>query len=219
VNFDVNYLFKIFLYDLNSFTSGITAVVGPSGCGKSTLLKILAGLEEKSNGTIVSNLGPQMNRSSYYVNSLINLKYDSGKTTKSQLYKINTNEVSPLARRAAEILEIPEDQIISNLLERPTKKFEILYSLFQLQNQTTTTPYLLFDEYFDTDTSAVRKRLYESLHLLCNDPTVRLQVFIATHSAGVMNLCERAVVLHKGSVYSEGIPCKVIRPNQHSMLP
>ena len=33
----------------------IVAIVGPSGCGKSTLLGILAGLEEKSSGSILFN--------------------------------------------------------------------------------------------------------------------------------------------------------------------
>ena len=33
----------------------IIAFVGPSGCGKSTLLSILAGLEEKSDGSILFN--------------------------------------------------------------------------------------------------------------------------------------------------------------------
>ncbi len=31
------------------------SIVGPSGCGKSTLLSILAGLEDKSLGTIIKN--------------------------------------------------------------------------------------------------------------------------------------------------------------------
>lgn len=33
----------------------IISIVGPSGCGKSTLLSILAGLETKSDGTIIVN--------------------------------------------------------------------------------------------------------------------------------------------------------------------
>ena len=210
----------LFLFDnIYSFTSSITAVAGPSGSGKSTLLKILAGLEEKTSGKIVSVLKEDFKNTSYYLNSLIHLKYDPGKTVQSQLYKHKSNEVSSLAQRAIEILQIPERERVSNLLESQRKRFEILFSLFQLQNQSTETPLLFFDEYFDNDTKAVRQRLYESLHALCQDPAVRLQVFIATHSAGVMNLCDNAVVLHNGYVYSEGVPNRLLRPSQHIMLP
>ena len=38
--------------DLRVEPSEFVALVGPSGCGKTTLLKIMAGLEEPSNGKI-----------------------------------------------------------------------------------------------------------------------------------------------------------------------
>lgn len=40
---------------LNINKNHFISIVGPSGCGKSTLLSILAGLEDKSEGTIYNN--------------------------------------------------------------------------------------------------------------------------------------------------------------------
>ena len=40
---------------LNIYKNHFISIVGPSGCGKSTLLSILAGLEDKSEGTIYNN--------------------------------------------------------------------------------------------------------------------------------------------------------------------
>lgn len=63
---EIKSLKKIY-HDLNSETLAIDnislninknhfiSIVGPSGCGKSTLLSILAGLEDKSEGTIYNN--------------------------------------------------------------------------------------------------------------------------------------------------------------------
>ena len=63
---EIKNLKKIY-HDLNSETLAIDnislninknhfiSIVGPSGCGKSTLLSILAGLEDKSEGTIYNN--------------------------------------------------------------------------------------------------------------------------------------------------------------------
>ena len=38
--------------DLNIEDGEFLVVVGPSGCGKSTMLRIIAGLEESSEGTV-----------------------------------------------------------------------------------------------------------------------------------------------------------------------
>ena len=44
---------------LDLYNEELIALVGPSGCGKSTLLKIIAGLEEPTNGDISRNItGP-----------------------------------------------------------------------------------------------------------------------------------------------------------------
>ena len=75
---------------LNVYQDEILAIVGPSGCGKSTLLSILAGLEEKGEGTITYNgnykIGYMLQNDSLFPwltildNALIGLEITKNKT-------------------------------------------------------------------------------------------------------------------------------------------
>ena len=102
--------------------------------------------------------------------------------------RLLSSKVSFFMERGVEMLQIPESEIVSNLLESERIRFEILFSLFQLQSQSTEN----FGNYMKTE----RQRLCESDIFI--DANVRLQVFIATYSAGVMNLCYNTVVQHNG---------------------
>ena len=59
--------------DLEVEDGEFIVIVGPSGCGKSTLLRMVAGLENVTDGDIlIDNIKVRYSKSSKYVNCALN---------------------------------------------------------------------------------------------------------------------------------------------------
>ena len=73
------------------------SIIGPSGCGKSTLLSIIAGLESKSQGTIIKRgkIGYMLQKDNLlewrtiYKNVLLGLEIQKNNTKENSEYAIN----------------------------------------------------------------------------------------------------------------------------------
>lgn len=200
-----------------NLSSNITAFIGPSGSGKSTLAKILSGREDASSGNIytIGNKS-ELFLSSYYLDPLLYMQYDSSKSVVSLLGKFDEDR-SLLMRRAIEISKIPVASNVDSLLMSQRRAFEVLFALSQITS--AGPPLLVLDEWLDRDASVVRGRVGCLLRDLCKDPDICLRVLLVTHSRGVLReLADHVIVLKQGVVFNEGNPVKITLPSQLLML-
>ena len=192
-------------------------LVGPSGCGKSTTLRMVAGLEEISEGEIyiagrkVNTVPPKdrdiamvfQNYALYpHMTVYDNIAYGL------KLRKFPKRVIDQKVREAAEILDITE------LLKRKPKALSggQRQALTLLMATMVTPKLLLLDE------PAAGMNPQETLELASFIHDIRdkyqLTIFLIEHHMDlVMNISDRIYVLDFGSLIAEGTP-EEIQGNQ-----
>ena len=206
-------------YDNNSVLKGIdldiadgefVVFVGPSGCGKSTLLRIIAGLEDISDGTLeiggrVSNTieparrGIAMVFQSYALYPHMSVFDNMGFALK--LAKVPKAEIAERVGRAAEILQI------GHLLERKPK------ALSGGQRQRVAIgraivrkpEVFLFDEPLSNLDAALRGPTRVELARLHRELKSTM-IYVTHDQVEAMTLGQKIVVLNGGRIEQVGTP-------------
>lgn len=228
----------VIIQDLvKSFPNGVTAVdhinlhikdkefivlVGPSGCGKSTTLRMIAGLEEISEGTIkigdriVNDVAPKdrniamvfQNYALYphmdvYTNMAFGLK----------LRKFPKDQIDQRVKRAAEILGI------TNLLDRKPKQL----SGGQRQRVAVGRAIVrdpevfLFDEPLSNLDAKLRVTMRAELSKLQNQLETTM-VYVTHDQVEAMTMGHRIVIMKDGLIQQVGAPLEVYDHPQNEFV-
>lgn len=199
--------------DLDIKDGEFVVFVGPSGCGKSTLLRIIAGLENPTNGEIyidnkkVNDLEPlergiAMVFQSYalyphmsvYENMAFGLK----------LAKVSKAEIDSLVNAAAKTLNI------EHLLERKPKELSGgQRQRVAIGRAIVRKPKVfLFDEPLSNLDAALRVKMrYEFARLRENLKTT--MIYVTHDQVEAMTLADRIVVLDGGNIAQCGTPMEL----------
>ena len=199
--------------DLEIHDGEFMVFVGPSGCGKSTLLRVIAGLEDITEGTLsiggrtVNNVAPAergiaMVFQSYALYPHMNLFDNMAFGLK--LAKMSDGEIAQAVHHAAKILNI------EHLLDRKPK------DLSGGQRQRVAIgraivrkpEVFLFDEPLSNLDAALRVRMrYEFAKL---HETLKTTMIYVTHDqVEAMTLADRIAVLSVGRIEQVGSPLEL----------
>jgi len=171
--------------DLDIVDGEFVVFVGPSGCGKSTLLRMIAGLEEISDGTVAI---PHM---TVYKNMAFGLKQA----------KTDPAEIDRRVRAAAEILQISDylDRSPRNLSGGQRQRVAIGRAIVR------DPEVFLFDEPLSNLDAALRvqtrleiARLHERLETT--------MIYVTHDQVEAMTLADKIVVLRDGLIEQVGSP-------------
>jgi multiple sugar transport system ATP-binding protein len=199
--------------DLEIEEGEFIVLVGPSGCGKSTTLRMIAGLEDASEGTIrfgdtiVNDQGPRdrniaMVFQSYALYPHMTVARNMAFALEQR--KLPKAEIDETVRRTAELLGISE------LLARKPK------ALSGGQRQRVAMgraivrrpEVFLFDEPLSNLDAALRTQMrmeIKKLHRLLKTTVV----YVTHDQIEAMTLADRIVVMDKGEVVQVGAPMEI----------
>ena len=199
--------------DLDIASEEFIVFVGPSGCGKSTLLRMIAGLEEISDGDLyigdklMNDVGPSkrgiaMVFQSYALYPHMTVRENMGFALK--FAGVNKDEVARQVAEAARILELDE------LLDRRPKEL----SGGQRQRVAIGRAIVrhpevfLFDEPLSNLDAELRVHMRIELARLHRE--LKTTIIYVTHDqVEAMTLADRIVVLRDGIVEQVGTPLEL----------
>src|SRR3954463_542779 len=196
--------------DLEVPSGEFTVLVGPSGCGKSTLLRMIAGLEEISEGTIeiggrvVNHVRPRdrdiamvfQNYALYpYMNVFENIAFGL------RARKTPKDEIEKRVRRAAEMLAI------TNLLDRLPRQLSggqrqrVAIGRAIVRNAKL----FLLDEPLSNLDAQLRDEMRSEIKRLHQELGVTM-IYVTHDQIEAMTLADRIVLLKDGLVEQAGAP-------------
>ena len=196
--------------DLEVPSGEFTVLVGPSGCGKSTLLRMIAGLEEVSEGTIeiggkvVNHVRPRdrdiamvfQNYALYpYMNVFENIAFGL------RARKTPKDEIETRVRRAAEMLAF------TNLLDRLPRQLSggqrqrVAIGRAIVRNAKL----FLFDEPLSNLDAQLRDEMRSEIKRLHQELGVTM-IYVTHDQIEAMTLADRIVLLKDGLVEQAGTP-------------
>jgi len=196
--------------DLEIRDGEFVVFVGPSGCGKSTLLRLIAGLEDVTEGDIyidgerVNDLVPAKRRiamvfQSYALYPHMNV-YDN-MAFGLELAKASRSEIDARVRDAARLLQIDE------LLDRKPKQLSGgQRQRVAIGRAIVRDPKVfLFDEPLSNLDAALRVQTRIEIAKLHAD-TRATMIYVTHDQVEAMTLADRIVVLNKGRIEQVGTP-------------
>jgi lactose/L-arabinose transport system ATP-binding protein len=187
--------------------------VGPSGCGKSTLLRIIAGLEELSDGSVfidgrdVTHIAPAERHVSMVFQSYALYPHMTVfQNMAFGLEMVNTSkaEIERRVRETARILQI------ENLLERKPKQLSGgQRQRVAIGRAIVRSPKLfLFDEPLSNLDADLRTQMRVEIAKLHRDLGVTM-VYVTHDQIEAMTLADRIVVLNDGLIEQIGSPSEL----------
>ena len=176
----------------NIYENEILAIVGPSGCGKSTLLSIIAGLEDKTSGKIISNndykIGYMLQTDSLFPwltvldNALIGLEVENRKTEE------NINKTIKLLKKYG-LFEF-KDQYPDNLSGGMRQRVALIRTL------ATSPDLILLDEPYSALDYQTRLALSNDMYRIIKNE--KKTALLITHSIDeAISMASRVIVLTK----------------------
>ena len=196
--------------------------VGPSGCGKSTLLRMIAGLEEISDGTVcigetvvndvaASKRGVSMVFQTYalyphmtvYKNMAFGLKQA----------KTSREEIDKRVRAAAETLQITEylDRIPRNLSGGQRQRVAIGRAIVR------DPKVFLFDEPLSNLDAALRVQTRKEIARL-HQRLKTTMIYVTHDQVEAMTLADKIVVLRDGRIEQVGSPIELYENPQNAFV-
>jgi multiple sugar transport system ATP-binding protein len=196
--------------DLEVPSGEFTVLVGPSGCGKSTLLRMIAGLEEVTEGTIeiggkvVNHVRPRdrdiamvfQNYALYpYMNVFENIAFGL------RARKTPKDEIEKRVRRAAEMLAI------TNLLDRLPRQLSggqrqrVAIGRAIVRNARL----FLFDEPLSNLDAQLRDEMRSEIKRLHQELGTTM-IYVTHDQIEAMTLADRIVLLKDGLIEQAGTP-------------
>lgn len=189
--------------------------VGPSGCGKSTTLRLLAGLDEVSDGEIlindeiVNNLEPkERNIAMVFQNYAI---YPHMSVRKNIGFGLRTSKLSKMDREAR-IDEVAELLSMTDLLERrPAQLSGGQRQRVAIGRAMVRDPSVfLFDEPLSNLDAQLRTKMRLEIKKLHNDIGTTI-IFVTHDQVEAMTLADRIVIMKDGHIQQVGTPSEVYR--------
>lgn len=193
--------------------------VGPSGCGKSTLLRLIAGLEETSQGSIdfdqqdVTELAPAERRvamvfQSYALYPHMNV-YDN-MAFGLKIAKADQQTVDTRVRAAAQTLQI------EHLLTRKPRELSGGQRQRVAIGRTIVRQpsVFLFDEPLSNLDAALRVQMRLELKRLHRELGTTM-IYVTHDQVEAMTLADRIVVLNNGAVEQVGAPLELYKHPQN----
>ena len=188
-------------------------LVGPSGCGKSTTLRLIAGLEEITEGFI--SIGDRMvnyvepkdrdiamvfqNYALYpHMNVYMNMAFGL------KLRKLPKEEIDKRVLEAAAILEIEE------LLERKPRELSGGQSQRVAMGRAIVRKpqAFLFDEPLSNLDAKLRVNMRSEIRIL-HDHLKTTTVYVTHDQVEAMTLADRVVVINEGKIQQDGSPLEI----------
>ncbi len=190
-------------------------IVGPSGCGKTTLLRMLAGLEEVSEGDIyidglrVNDIPPSKREIAMVFQDYALYPHMSVRENMSfalKLRKFPAEEIEKRVNHAAEILKI------SHLLDRMPKQLSggqrqrVAIGRAIVRNPKV----FLFDEPLSNLDAKLREDMRLELLKLYQKLSTTM-IYVTHDQVEAMTLASKIVVMNKGIIQQEGTPIEIYK--------
>lgn len=203
--------------DLDIRSGELLALLGPSGSGKTTLLRLLAGLEQPTEGRVFfgeedASLTPVRERRVGFVfqhyalfrHMTVAENVAFGLTVKPRGERPSRAEI---ARRVAELLDLV--QLSDFARRRPAQLSGGQRQRVALARALAVEPRVLFlDEPFGALDAQVRKDLRKWLRDI-HDRTGYTTVFVTHDQDEALELADRVVVLNQGRIEQIGTPDEI----------
>ena len=199
--------------DLEVEDNEFVVFVGPSGCGKSTLLRLIAGLEDVTEGNIeidgiqVNSLPPAkrgiaMVFQSYALYPHMNVYENMSFGLKNE--KIDKNEIDKKVKDAAKTLQI------ENLLERKPRQLSGgQRQRVAIGRAITRNPKLfLFDEPLSNLDAALRSEMRVEISKLHKKLSTNM-IYVTHDQVEAMTLADKIVILNQGVMQQYGSPDEI----------
>ena len=191
-------------------SGSLTALLGPSGGGKSTLLRVIAGLEEPDEGTVILD-GQDLTKSparergvGFVFQHYAAFKHMTVADNVAYGLKIRKRPKDEIGGRVKELLELVH-------LDGFAHRYPAQLSGGQRQRMALARALavepkvMLLDEPFGALDATVRKELRAWLRRLHEDVHVTT-IFVTHDQEEAMEVAEQIVVLNQGHVEQEGTP-------------
>ena len=206
----------IALYGVSlEFPSGeLSALLGPSGCGKTTLLRVIAGLEQADEGTVLlegndaSGTHARERRVGFVFQHYALFRHMTVEKNVAYGLKVRPGKDRPsgaeIKARVARLLSLVQ-------LDGLEKRFPAQLSGGQQQRVALARALaieprmLLLDEPFGALDAQVRKELRRQLRRI-HEETGVTTIFVTHDQEEAMDLADRVVVLNKGRIEQVGAP-------------
>jgi sulfate transport system ATP-binding protein len=188
----------------------LTALLGPSGSGKSTLLRVIAGLEQPDEGTVViagadaTGLPPQKRGVGFVFQHYAAFKHLTVWNNVAFGLKIRKRSKADVGRRVQQLLELVHldgfaDRYPSQLSGGQRQRMALARAL------AVEPEVLLLDEPFGALDARVRKDLRLWLRRLHDEVHVTT-IFVTHDQEEAMDIADQIVVMNDGRVEQVGGP-------------
>ena len=208
--------------DLEIKSGEFIVFVGPSGCGKSTLLRMIAGLEEITNGTIqidnqivndivAAERGIAMVFQSYALFPHMTVKENMSFGLK--MAKVPKNEIEQRVNEAANVLEINSylDRLPKQLSGGQRQRVAIGRAIVR------NPKVFLFDEPLSNLDAALRVQTRIEIAKLHKQLSTTM-IYVTHDQVEAMTLADRIVVLNNGVIEQVGSPIELYKSPKNQFV-